>query len=236
MEFSVAGIGSRFLAIALDTAIQTAAGIAILLIFTFVPALSSMVGREAGVWGVALMIALLFALMYGYFAVFEVLWNGQTPGKRAAGIRVIKESGRPLSAAESIGRNLLRIIDQLPGFYAIGIVTAMLNSHNKRLGDFVAGSIVVRESSLAAMRPSWDAGTPQASPMGAASLTIEEIGLVDRFLQRRYDLNPDVRSRMANQVLDRIRPKLSLDNCRDQTAESILAAVAAEYRSNARYA
>ena len=99
--------------------------------------------------------AVLFALYYGYFAAFEILWNGQTPGKRAAGIRVIKESGRPLSAAETIGRNLLRIVDQLPGFYAIGIVTSLLNAQNKRFGDFVAGSIVVRESSLSAMRPSW---------------------------------------------------------------------------------
>ena len=72
--------------------------------------------------------------------------------------------------------------------------------------------------------------------LGARALSIEEIGLVDRFLQRRYDLDPDVRSRMAHQVLDRIRPKLSLDESRAESAESILSAVAAEYRSNAGYA
>ena len=57
------------------------------------------------------MIFVIFVLFYGYYAIFEAVWNGQTPGKRLARIRVIKDSGRPITPAESVGRNLMRIVD-----------------------------------------------------------------------------------------------------------------------------
>src|SRR5260370_34105330 len=114
LEFAVAGIGSRFLALSLDSLIQMRVGfvagiggsIAIGLISAAVP--------TAGMWGFAVLILFFFLLYFGYFALFEIIWNGQTPGKRKAGIRVFKDSGRPLTAAVSTGRNLIRIFDWLP--------------------------------------------------------------------------------------------------------------------------
>ena len=108
----MAGIGSRFLAIAVDTLIQIGIGLVALIVVGLlgtVGVLSAI--RQSSVWLVAGLVILIFLLMYGYFAVFEIIWNGQTPGKRIAGIRVVKDSGRPLTAAETIGRNLLRIVD-----------------------------------------------------------------------------------------------------------------------------
>ncbi len=161
------------------------------------------------VWLLAAASAVFFLVFFGYFAIFEILWNGQTPGKRAIGIRVVKDSGRPLTAAESIGRNLMRIVDQLPGFYAIGIVAAVLNSRNKRLGDLVAGSMVVRESSLASIKPIWQTTRTKAGPLlGGNALSVEDLALVDAFLNRRTELAPDVRSRMAAQILNQLRSKL----------------------------
>jgi uncharacterized RDD family membrane protein YckC len=96
-----------------------------------------------------------FFLYFGYFALFEIIWNGQTPGKRKAGIRVIKDSGRPLTPAESIARNLMRIADWLPVFYAVGMLFTILTKENKRLGDLIAGSLVVRESSFTDLKPAW---------------------------------------------------------------------------------
>src|SRR5580658_331155 len=226
LDFAVAGIGSRFLALAIDTLIQIAVLIATIVLVGILG-----VGGQRSVWVIALASAGFFLLFYGYFAFFEILWNGQTPGKRAIGIRVVKDSGRPLTAAESIGRNLLRTVDQLPFFYAVGIVSAILTSGNKRLGDLVAGSMVVRESSLAAIKPVWQTTRTETGPfLGGKALSIEDLSLIDAFLNRRNELAPEVRSRMAAQILNQLRPKLPLLDPRLST-ESVLESLAWERRS-----
>src|SRR5262245_50180862 len=103
LELPLAGIGSRFLAIALDTLIQFALYILVGLVFFLI------LGFGASIFwfipqtmGPAIGIFILFAIYWGYFAIFEIVWKGQTPGKRVAGIRVIKESGRPINAFESV--------------------------------------------------------------------------------------------------------------------------------------
>ena len=70
----------------------------------------------------------VFCLNWGYYAIFEALWKGQTPGKRWAKIRVIKDSGRPINAFEAISRNLIRFVDFLPFFYGVGVITMLLNA------------------------------------------------------------------------------------------------------------
>ena len=97
-------------------------------------------------------------MYWGYFAFFEAVWRGQTPGKRYVGIRVIKESGRPIDAFEAIGRNLMRGIDGLPGFYGVGLVCMMLNQQHRRLGDFVAGTVVVHENRADEVQPGVERG------------------------------------------------------------------------------
>lgn len=100
-------------------------------------------GVEAG-----LILVVFFTLEWGYFVVFELLLGGASPGKRVLGLRVIHESGRPLTASESILRNLLRAADLLPFFYAVGLVTMCADHNFRRLGDLVAGTVVVREPRL----------------------------------------------------------------------------------------
>src|SRR5215471_13005780 len=228
LEFAVAGIGSRFLAILIDVLIQSGVAIATLFGFIVISSGLSLGNSKAGLWVTALILLFYFLLYFGYYAFFEIIWNGQTPGKRKAGLRVIKDSGRPLTPAESIGRNLLRIVDWLPGFYAVGIVSALLTKENKRLGDLVAGSLVVRESSLSDLKPVsvWQtaqAPTVQvASPLGAANLTPEESALIDSFLTRRSELDFDVRVRMAEQIFQRLKPKLTLAADNTLSVEKIL--------------
>src|SRR6266849_463599 len=107
LDFPIAGIGSRFLAIAIDTLLQAGIGLLLLIIVTTLGRTGTLFGlRQRSVWLVALLGALIFLLVFGYFAFFEVLWNGQTPGKRTVGIRVLKDSGRPLTPSEAIVRNL----------------------------------------------------------------------------------------------------------------------------------
>jgi uncharacterized RDD family membrane protein YckC len=233
LDFAVAGIGSRFLALAIDSLIQTAVAVLAIIVLAIVGISGALALRgQASVWLLAAIGVLFFLLFFGYFAIFEILWNGQTPGKRSIGIRVVKDSGRPLTAAESIGRNLLRIVDQLPGFYAIGIVVAILNSSNKRLGDLVAGSLVVRESSLAAIKPSWQAMPSGTGPLlGGNALSIEDLALIDAFLNRRSELAPEVRSRMAWQILNQLSPKLGAPPVPGSSNESVLESLAWERRS-----
>jgi uncharacterized RDD family membrane protein YckC len=208
LEFAIAGIGSRFLAMAIDTLIQVAFGVVVFIAVIIANVVWPQPGSRLWIAGAA--IALLFLLTFAYFAIFEIWWNGQTPGKRKAGIRVIKDSGRPLTVAETIGRNLLRIVDQLPVFYALGVLIAFLNSRNKRLGDFIAGSIVIRETPLADLKPEWQnarTAPPPLSPL-VSPLSAEDLDLIDAFLNRRSHLTADVRSRIAEEIFERIRPKL----------------------------
>lgn len=236
LDFPVAGIGSRFLALAIDSLLQGATAFAIGLLAVFlIPGFAAAGGgSNAGVWFVAIIAFGFFLLFYGYFAIFEILWNGQTPGKRIIGIRVIKDSGRPLTVAESIGRNLLRIVDQLPGFYALGMIVALLNSRNKRIGDLVAGSLVVRESS-AASKPAWQATRAQVdgppATLGASTMSLDDLALIDTFLNRRHELTPDVRSRMAARIVDQLKTRVAFARRPGTTDEALLEALAYERRA-----
>src|SRR5947207_5780275 len=105
------------MAVFADTAIQLI--VALVLVIVDETALSGAIYShmaEYQKWIMAAIIFLNFCLWWGYYALFEALWNGQTPGKRWAGIRVIKANGRPIHAFEAISRNLLRIVAFFPGF------------------------------------------------------------------------------------------------------------------------
>jgi uncharacterized RDD family membrane protein YckC len=238
VEFEVAGVGSRFLALAYDTLLQILVGVGLLVILV-VAGIAMPNSAKSGVWFLALVLLAFFVLYFGYFAIFEVLWNGQTPGKRKEGLRVIKDSGRPITPAEAVGRNLMRIVDQLPALYAVGICSVLLSRQNKRLGDFVAGTIVVHEKSLQDAKPVWEAAPArQVAPsttLGSERLTPEEFALVEAFLNRRSSLPVDVRFSMAAQIARQIQPKLALPPGESLNAEKLLEAVVLEKRSSAGY-
>jgi len=236
LEFNIAGVGSRFLALALDTLIQIAATL-IFVIGGSVIFRALLPFASGATWAFALLGVLLFVIFIGYFAIFESVWNGQTPGKRIIGVRVIKDTGRPITPSEAVARNLLRLVDQMPVFlYGVGIVSALISRQNKRLGDFVAGTIVVREQELRDFRPLWQApASTSAVTYGAARLTAEEFSLIESFLNRRDALPPDVRYRMAEQIAMRIKPKLEVPAAMMPSSEELLEAVAAERRSSAKY-
>jgi uncharacterized RDD family membrane protein YckC len=239
LDFAVAGIGSRFIAIALDTLIQIAIGVVVGIAGAFGLAGLEKISSRYSMWGGAFLLLFYFVLYFGYFAIFEIIWNGQSPGKRWTKIRVIKDSGRPLTPAESIGRNLMRIVDWMPGLYAVGVLSAVVTKQNKRLGDLLVGSLVVRETSLADVRPAWQPTSDQAlsnlAPLGAANLSPQEFALIDSFLNRRVDLDPSVRSRMADDILRRLRPQLTLPTENTLSTEKLLEALAHERRAGGRF-
>jgi hypothetical protein len=101
--------------------------------------------REAWLGWIAIngLSVLLFVLTWGYPILFEVLWHGQTPGKRALGLRVLRGDGAPVGWLASITRNFLRTVDMLPVLYGAGLVSMLADAHSRRLGDLVADTVVV---------------------------------------------------------------------------------------------
>jgi uncharacterized RDD family membrane protein YckC len=141
--YEVVGLGSRFIAAIIDTLIivvlQVVVYLSLLLILLIVG--DSLTGSQ---WLTAVIILLAFIFLWGYYIYFETSWNGQTPGKRWAGIRVIRQNGMPVTLGEIVIRNLIRIIDFLPVLYGVGIVAMFADRQSRRLGDLAAGTLVVR--------------------------------------------------------------------------------------------
>src|SRR5215467_8190708 len=154
LHFILASVGNRFLAAALDHIIQ--AVLLGLIILSFGAAAGWSYFSSLGVWAAALMVLVAFTIFWGYFVFFEAIWSGQTPGKRIMKLRVIREDGRPVRFFEVFVRNLLRLfVDFMPmPSYAIGVVSIVFSSQSKRVGDFVAGTVVIKERSSEA--PSLD--------------------------------------------------------------------------------
>ena len=96
--------------------------------------------------GIGVILIVEFLLSWFYGGLFEAWWNGQTPGKRALGIRVLTVEGRPINGMQAILRNVLRVVDAQPiVFYVVGLLAAARSERFQRLGDLVAGTMVVME-------------------------------------------------------------------------------------------
>src|SRR5436309_3436365 len=148
LHFALASIGNRFIACAIDHTIQIVALIAVAIFFAIISDASSLGSRlmNEPKWVIALLVVIQFVIFDGYFAVFEWVWRGQTPGKRWLKLRVIREDGRPISFFEAMVRNLLRVVDFIvPPFYSIGLISVFATDRDQRVGDLVAGTVVVRE-------------------------------------------------------------------------------------------
>ena len=233
LEFALAGVGSRFLALAFDTVVQAVA-IALLVAIWIAARWLAAISLPAipfSTWAMAVLIAFGFIVYSGYFGIFESVWRGQTPGKRLVGLRVIDISGRPVTVYAAVIRNLVRIVDQMPGVYAIAIVSVLVTRRQQRLGDLAAGTVVVHER-LETAAPSATALT-SASRHGAHRLGREEIVLIEEFLRRRDELDSWVRLETARRIARRMATTLELGPVEDE--ERLLEQLAAEYRAAERY-
>jgi len=236
LEFVLAGIGSRFMAVFLDILIETILYL-VLFLLSLLWLSGGLFGPSRSIWWQALVTFVIFCINWGYYAVFESLWKGQTPGKRWAGIRVIKDSGRPINTFEAIARNLVRVIDLIPGFYGIGVVTMLLNAKSRRLGDFVAGTIVVHESSDRESTLFFNTPTRTEFTLHqAAGLTLQEAELIETFLARRLELPPGVRQFNAQRIAEMIGARHNIPpESRPADNENFLELVVREFRSRASW-
>ena len=148
---------------------------------------------------------------------------------------MVKDSGRPITAIEGIGRNLMRAVD---GFflYAPGVISIMLSRQNKRLGDYVAGTIVIHDKPTAEIKPDWTFAAPREAPVRPelAAVSEQDLIVIETFLHRRFDLDPMVRLNTAIRLGEMIQQKTGLPKPSDQSDEDFLQAIAGQVRDQAR--
>ncbi|MFL6299632.1 MAG: RDD family protein [Terriglobales bacterium] len=237
LEYQIAGIGSRFIAFLIDSLIQFLISFVVILAVIYgtpsVVATLSSIGEK---WMLAIVIILFFLLYWGYFAFFEAIWKGQTPGKRNVGIRVMKETGRTITPLEAISRNFLRSIDQLPGFYVIGLITMSISPQHRRVGDYVAGTVVVHEKSAAPVDLELQDLSPTTEAIGisTANLNVSDLELIETFLHRRLSFEDNIRRATAMRISQYIQGKTQQPRDAQIGDEEFLQLIAKAIRSNTR--
>lgn len=253
IEMPLAGIGSRFIALLVDYLIWGAGFTALALLLSVILPSIVVFSRISAQWAFALVVFFFFLVNWGYFTLFEAFWNGRTPGKRVARIRVIQRSGRAIGLFESMARNLVRYIDQLPGFYAVGVITMFVTRQHQRLGDLAAGTLVVRDreeqspvwgesGARTFTAPVFASTVRQPEPhagltlpaTGISRLSTADLGVLESFFSRRLDMSMETRERIAQRIAAAIQAKSGLELPEGISVETFLEATARQLRDVAR--
>ncbi len=199
LEFELAGIGSRSAAAIYD-------GMVIFALFLLVSVAVNFAGllpRVSGTLAVSILMFISFFVVWGYFLLFEAFSGGRTPGKRRAGLRVVMDTGHPITFQAAAVRNLIRIVDLQPGVTSLlGLFFVFFHRQNKRLGDIVAGTIVVRDEpeEIAVVAAPME---PPILDVGRPELADDEFALLGRLIERMDTLEPQTRRRFCDELADR---------------------------------
>lgn len=249
LRYEVAGVGSRLYAAMLDYAILSFGYLALLFGGAFAVAALRDLWRSSGIdqrlvsdfmpYGtLALVVLLAFFGWWGYFVLFEALWNGQSPGKRMLGLRVVRAVGQPIGVGPSLVRNVLRAVDL---FLFIGVLVMLLDRSSRRLGDLAAGSLVVREPGgfgrgalVSVDIPDVPAAQVEALP-NAARLTMAHYTLVRDYFARRHKLRPAQDAALAARLVADLAGLLEVDPSHIGDPATFLATTARSFEARHRY-
>ena len=221
VHYELAGIGSRALAGGLDLLLQ---GLITGVIVGSLAYLGQRLGwRDAYGLAASIVVATVgFLAATAYYVISEMTMDGQSFGKRIAGLRVIRDDGTPITFLESAIRNIIRVVDMFPFFYSIGLITVFLSKRSKRLGDMAAGTVVVKERMLEQPQgPQADLPPEVARAVLPSELEARlrnalhllspvDFETIDRFLQRRAELDPPLRRRLGRQFAAAMLTKLAI--------------------------
>jgi uncharacterized membrane protein SpoIIM required for sporulation/uncharacterized RDD family membrane protein YckC len=210
VHLELAGVGSRTAAALLDTVVATL-GLVLIGWIAWLTGLPVAGERVTG-WILAALILLFTFGLLGYFVLLEALNGGRTLGKQLVGIRVVMDTGHPLTTTAAVVRNLFRLLDcYLPVLpFLPGLAMIFLHGRNQRFGDLAAGTVVVRD------RPTdWSLGAPgtraaadEPIEAGPPELSDDEFRLLDQFLTRAGELDPAVQIRLATELTRRFRDRV----------------------------
>ena len=221
LEFTLAGIGNRAYALVIEYIFLGLILIVFLvgaLIFNsvLVKTIANLVGSTNGLelWSIAVQVLIGFFIYVGYFVFFETVWSGQTPGKRYVKIRVIRDDGRPVRLQQSTLRALLRPFDEL---FFIGVFLIVFNQREKRLGDLVAGTLVIQEEQTvkaAAFKVSTSAKSLAKKLLTDADISRllpEDFTVIREYLQRREAMIPNARNELSKQLATQVKQIIRLE-------------------------
>lgn len=236
LDFTLAGIGSRAVALLIDYTLLGLALIGLMLLWLFLAL--QLAEREAflflssdawQLWLVALFSMSLFALYIGYFVGFETAWYGQTPGKRLTKIRVIRDDAQPERLFQATLRSLARPIDDI---LFVGFFCILLSDREKRIGDWLAGTLVVQvqpsapTSTLAIEERAQAIATDLLALSDFTRLLPDDFATLRQYLQRRPGMTPKARSEVSQHLAQRLRDRLGLEVLPvEMTADTFLEAV-----------
>jgi uncharacterized RDD family membrane protein YckC len=257
LQYEVAGLGSRLAAATIDYlilviawAILTFAGFFLVGLITagsgLIPATANDAGFAASrlvAFGILAFITLVtFFFWWGYFVLTEMIWNGQSIGKRRLRLRVVRAGGQPISLGASLVRNLLRIVDL---FLMLGVLVMLIDRSSRRLGDFAAGTLVIREAPTPGKsdlgRAFGDASVPAvpeaqvAALSNAGRLTAEHYALLRDFFARRPRLSPDAAESLARRLALEFGELLEVPLAEIGDPASFLATAVRAYEARHRY-
>lgn len=220
LEFILAGIGNRAWGLLIDylvlAAILTAFIIAwVIIVGQLSDFWSQIFGSAADVWLIAITLIVGFVIYAGYFVFFETMWQGQTPGKQAAKIRVVRDDGRPIGMQQATLRALLRPFDE---FLFVGAFLIMFSRQEKRLGDLAAGTIVIQAEAattsatvmISEQAKVWHQELIQIADL--SRLLPDDFAVIREYLQRRNAMSPKARSALALKLSQQVQEILSIDN------------------------
>jgi uncharacterized RDD family membrane protein YckC len=241
LEFTLAGIGNRALAFSIDyiflllvvTVFLSLWWLFTNQLFTYFDRLGINYSGLAN-WLLAIAALITFAIWVGYFVFFETLWRGQTPGKRFAKIRVIRDDGRPVRLPQAVLRALLRPVDDM---LSIGVWLIMLTQREKRLGDWAAGTLVVQDERFVASAsfPVSDQAQVVADHLlQTANLTLllpDDFAVIREYLQRRSLMNVRARSALSLKLAEQAKAIIELEKLpNDMTPDLFLEGVYLAYQ------
>lgn len=231
LEFETASVGSRLVAFSLDALIQSALAIAFFVAFALT---SELVGSMGWVGG-AFVYTTVFLVFFGYAPLFETFWRGRTPGKAALGLRVVTTEGAPVRFRHAAIRGALGLVDFWLLTGAVAVLSIMLTRRNQRLGDLVAGTLVLRERTGArSLRPvhfSVPHGLEAyAATIDPAGLRAADYATVRSFLLRAPSLTPAMRDPLARELAAPLTARLHHRPPPGVPAEAFLRCLAARYQ------
>lgn len=219
VEYDLAGIGSRAVALLVDYAaiglVSAAVGAGVAALAQRVPhGLSGLLTQSSPLaYLIGLYLLSEFLFIQFYFVLFELFWNGRTPGKRLLSLRVLSASGRPVNFFSSFIRNLLRWVDILPSGYLVGLVFILSTRKEQRLGDLAAGTVVVfdrgfheRSRSAGRRRRKSPRGTEPAGPVPETALRTakllsgRDLDAVQAFARREHQFSEARREQLAASI------------------------------------
>ncbi len=216
LEFTLAGIGNRAYALLIDYIVLGSILIVLLLMWALISILLGTLyeNTNLALWIIAIQLLILFFTYVGYFVFFETLWQGQTPGKKLVKIRVIRDDGRPVRLQQATLRSLLRPLDDL---LSLGAFMIIFGRQEKRLGDWLAGTIVIQEeqATTSATFPISEAAKTLALELpneaALSRLLPEDFAVIRDYLQRREGMMTKARLEVSRKLAYQVKDIIALE-------------------------